>query len=254
MKKILPFVIIAVVFVIAFAGAIFLVWYVRTPSADANANTITTISNSSTSSSSTDNTSTDNTSTSSGAISNGPTMAAPGAMPPQVQGEPTALVTLEEFGDFQCPPCGGLHPVLKQIEKEYGTRVRLIFRELPLTQIHNHALEGARAAEAAGLQGKFWEMHDIIYEHQPDWGPMPDAQAIFAAYARSLDLDVEKWARDMNGDTVNQRIQADLARANSLGVKGTPTLFINGREVPVESMTPGGIRSTIDAALQTNSK
>lgn len=245
MKKILPFVIIAAVFVVALVVGII---FVRSAQSPANSNASsgsTTISNSETG-----NTAASNGPTSNGTTSSGPTLSAPGAVPPQVQGEATAAVTLEEFGDYQCPPCGGLHPVLKQIEKDYGTRVRLIFRELPLTQIHKHAMEAARAAEAAGLQGKFWEMHDMIYEHQADWGPMPDVQPIFAAYARSLDLNVEKWTRDLNGDAVNQRIVADIARADSLGVKGTPTLFINDKEVGVESMTPGGIRSTIDAALR----
>lgn len=243
MKKLLPFAIIAAVFVVALVVGIFFVRSAQSPAANSNANNNNGISNSATS----------NSSTSNSAAPSGP--AAPGAMPPQVQGEPTAIVTIEKFGDFQCPPCGGLHPVLKQIEKDYGTtRVRLIFRELPLTQIHKHAMVAARAAEAAGLQGKFWEMHDMIYEHQPEWAPMPDPQQIFAGYARSLDLNLEKWARDMNGETVTQRIQADMARADSLGVKGTPTLFINGKEVPVESMTPAGIRSIVDAALKANSK
>lgn len=256
MKKFLPFIIIgavfivAVLFVVALVTGIFFVRSEQSP-AGSNANSSSPAFNSSTSNSSTSSTS--NSSAPSSSAPSGP--VASGAVPPQVQGEPTAAVTLEEFGDFQCPPCGGLHPVLKQLEKDYSNaRVRLIFRELPLTQIHKHAMEAARAAEAAGLQGKFWEMHDMIYEHQPEWAVMPDAQSIFSGYARSLDLDLEKWTRDMNSEAVNQRIMADAARADSLGVKGTPTLFINDREVPVESMTPAGIRATVDAALQANSK
>ena len=250
MKKFLPFVIIAAVFIVAVLFVIALVtgiFFVRSEQSPADSNTNSSPAfNSSTSS-------TSNSSAPSSSAPSGP--VASGALPPQVQGEPTAAVTLEEFGDFQCPPCGGLHPVLKQLEKDYGNaRVRLIFRELPLTQIHKHAMEAARAAEAAGLQGKFWEMHDMIYEHQPEWAPMPDAQPIFSGYARSLDLNLEKWTQDMNSEAVNQRIMADAARADSFGVKGTPTLFINDREVPVESMTPAGIRATVDAALQAKSK
>src|SRR6185436_12229540 len=91
----------------------------------------------------------------------------PGAEPPHAQGNPNATVTLEEFGDFQCPPCGAVHPILKNLEKEFGpAKLRIIFREFPLVPTHEHALAAARAAEAAGLQGKFWEMHDMIYEHQ----------------------------------------------------------------------------------------
>src|ERR1700693_2221427 len=82
-----------------------------------------------------------------------------------ILGNPDAPVTLEEFGDFQCPPCGILHPELKMIEREYASRVRIIFREFPLVPTHAHALAAAHAAEAAGLQGKFWEMHDMLYEN-----------------------------------------------------------------------------------------
>ncbi len=89
-----------------------------------------------------------------------------GANPPHSIGPADAPVTLEEFGDFQCPPCGLLHPVLKDMEKEFGPQLRVIFRQFPLAQTHQHAINAARAAEAAGMQGKFWEMHDLIFTNQ----------------------------------------------------------------------------------------
>ena len=110
-----------------------------------------------------------------------------GAEPAHAQGDAKAPVTLEEFGDFQCPPCGLLHPVLKAMETEYGPqKLRIIFREYPLVPNHVHALAAARAAEAAGLQGKFWEMHDLIYEHQKDWSEVFDVRPIFDGYAKSI--------------------------------------------------------------------
>ncbi len=105
--------------------------------------------------------------------------ANPGAQPPHTIGPEDARVTLEEFGDFECPPCGLLHPVLKTMEKEFGQRLRVIFREFPLVPTHPHALVAARSAEAAGLQGKFWEMHDLLFENQRSWHEEFDARPTF---------------------------------------------------------------------------
>ena len=103
----------------------------------------------------------------------------PGADPPHVEGDAKAPVTLEEFGDFQCPPCGSLHPILKSMEQEFGPRLRVVFREFPLGQVHEHALAAARAAEAAGMQGEFWPMHDLLYENQKTWSNAFDVRPIF---------------------------------------------------------------------------
>src|SRR5687768_11057849 len=162
----------------------------------------------------------------------------PGADPPNAVGPVTAVVTLEEFGDFQCPPCGMLHPVLKTMEKEFGDRLRVVFREFPLVPAHEHALSAARAAEAAGLQGKFWEMHDLLFTNQNLWKDAFDVRPIFEDYAKRIGLDVERYKQDLTSETVQYRIFLDGKRARSLGVKGTPTVFMNGREVPFESLAP----------------
>src|SRR5688572_16052348 len=130
---------------------------------------------------------------------------APGAEPPHVRGEASAPVTIEEFGDFQCPPCGALYPELKKVEHEYGSRLRVIFRELPLVPRHAHAGWAARSAEAAGMQGRFWEMHDKLYENQKAWTDLPDARPVFNGYARALGLDMERFARDVESDAVDRR-------------------------------------------------
>jgi protein-disulfide isomerase len=173
----------------------------------------------------------------------------PGADPPHSHGPANAPVTLEEFGDFQCPPCGLLHPVLKQMEKEFGDRLRVIFREYPLVPAHAHAVSAARAAEAAGLQGKFWEMHDMLFENQKAWKDSFDVRPVFEGYATKIGLDLEKFRRDVNGQIVEQRIFLDGKRAHSLGVQGTPTVFMNGREVPFESLAPERLRVVIDSEL-----
>lgn len=175
---------------------------------------------------------------------------ASGADPPHVRGEAGAPVTLEEFGDFQCPPCGALYPELKKVEHEYGARLRVIFRELPLVPMHAHAGWAARSAEAAGLQGRFWEMHDKLYENQSAWADLPDARPVFNGYARSLGLDMERFARDVESEAVDRRIFLDGKRAHALGIVSTPTLFLNGREVPFETFKqPGGLNAVIDNAL-----
>jgi protein-disulfide isomerase len=174
----------------------------------------------------------------------------PGAEPAHALGDPKAPVTLEEFGDFECPPCGVLHPILKGIETEYGpTKVRIIFREFPLVPNHVHALAAARAAEAAGLQGKFWEMHDLIYEHQKDWHEAFDVRPIFEGYAKTIGLDVAQFARDNTSEIVERRIFLDGKRGHSLGVQGTPTVFLNGKEVPFESLAPDKLKGLINNEL-----
>jgi protein-disulfide isomerase len=177
--------------------------------------------------------------------------AAPGAQPPHFRGSENASVTLEEFGDFECPPCGLLYSVIKGVENDYGPRLRVVFREFPLTPNHAHALAAARAAEAAGLQGMFFEMHDLIYQNQTAWKDLFDVRPVYEGYAKSIGLDVERWKRDQTSDAVEQRIFLDGNRAHSLGVKGTPTVFINGTEIPFEQLTAEGLRAAIDKAMSS---
>jgi len=171
-----------------------------------------------------------------------------------VQGPANAPVQLEEFGDFECPPCGMFHPILKQMQAEFGDKLAVTFREFPLVPTHQHALAAASAAEAAGLQGKFWEMHDMLYDHQNDWKKEFDVRPIFEGYAKQIGLDVERYKRDVNGDLVAQRIFADGKRGHSLGVKGTPTVFMNGREVPFENLPAEKLRVVIQNELRSSGR
>src|SRR5262249_32671266 len=139
------------------------------------------------------------------------------------------VVTIEEFGDYQCPPCGSLHPILKTLKSEYGDRVRLIFRHFPLTSLHKHALEASYAAEAAKLQGKFWEMHNLLYENQSTWSDVGDFRPTAFNYARQLGLDIQRFTQDMDGLKVMTNIESDEQRANGLSVNSTPTVYVDGR-------------------------
>ena len=165
-----------------------------------------------------------------------------------VRGNPDAPVTLEEYGDFQCPPCGMFAAFLGQLEKEYDSRLRVVFRNFPL-KVHEHAREAALAAEAAGVQGHFWEMHDVLYREQEAWSKAPNVRELFESYAGMIGLDLDKFKKDMDGDKTRERVEADRQRGESLGIQTTPTLFINNQPLNQEHKNPEGIRAEINAAL-----
>src|SRR5204863_1985994 len=170
-----------------------------------------------------------------------------------IRGNPDAPVTLEEFGDFQCPPCGQFAGFVNELLKEYDSRLRLIFRNFPLSA-HEHAREAALAAEAAGFQGKFWEMYDTLYREQAVWSKAPNARELFESYAGTIGVNLDQFKKDVNSDKARERVDSDQALADSLGIKVTPTLFINNRPVDQRDKNPEGIRAEINAALQGKSK
>lgn len=172
-----------------------------------------------------------------------------GAQPPNVRGNPNAPVTVEEFADFQCPSCGAYYPELKKMEAEYGDRLRVVFRENPLLPMHQYALVTAQAAEAAGLQGRFWEMHDKLYENQKTWSEAKDVVPLFVDYAKQIGLDTDRFMRDLNGEVVAVRIFQDGKRSHALGITSTPTFFVNGKEAKGDSWKPEGLRAMINQAL-----
>jgi protein-disulfide isomerase len=174
--------------------------------------------------------------------------AKPGAQPPHVRGKPDAPVTLEEFGDFECMPCYILWPALRNLEKDFGERLAVIFRQNPMPQ-HKRALDGARAAEAAGLQGKFFEMHDVLYLQRGKWLGSDDPRPQLEEFARALDLDVERFKRDFEGAEVAIRVAADRERSAALGLDRTPVVFINGRRAELQGDVEKGLHADIEAAL-----
>jgi protein-disulfide isomerase len=140
-----------------------------------------------------------------------------------VQGAMTAPVTLVEYGDFECPYCGRAHPIVKALQRAVGNEMRFVYRHFPLSSVHPHAERAAQAAEAAGAQGKFWEMHDTLFEHQ---GTLADAD--LQRFAGQLGLDMERWNREMGARLYAPRVREDFLSGVRSGVNGTPTFFING--------------------------
>jgi protein-disulfide isomerase len=169
-----------------------------------------------------------------------------------VRGNANAQVTLEEFGDFQCPPCGSISGFLDELVKEYDPHLRIVFRNLPL-EMHQHAREAALAAEAAGLQGRFWEMHDVLYREQATWSKADNPRELFDSYAGMIGLNLAQFKKDMEGDKARARVYSDQERAYSLGVQITPTVFINDHQMSPNDKTPESLRAAIDAALKEKS-
>lgn len=179
-------------------------------------------------------------------VSNTPAHASPTIKP-----KPPAdvVVTLEEFGDYQCPPCGLLHPTLKSLKQEFGPNLNFVFRNLPITSLHKNALVAAQAAEAARVQNRFWEMHDLLYENQEVWKDDANPRSIFIKFASDLGMDTAHFSRDMEDKQIQLRIQADQDAAAQLGILGTPTILIEGRQLRPETTTPDGIRKGIELML-----
>jgi len=140
-----------------------------------------------------------------------------------VQGPETAPVALVEYGDFECPYCGAAHLIVKQVQEVMGDQLRFVFRHFPLTQIHPHAESAAEASEAAGAQGKFWEMHDILYENQPALDPLH-----LVGYVEELGLDTAKVVRELEDGVYRGRVREDFLSGVRSGVNGTPAFFVNG--------------------------
>jgi protein-disulfide isomerase len=170
-----------------------------------------------------------------------------------VRGKADAAVTIEEFGDFQCPPCSTMSGELHKFGEEYGSRFRLIFHHFPLA-MHQHAREAAIAAEAAHEQGKFWEMHDTLYKEQALWSKAPDVPVLFEGYAKSIGLDVERFKRDRLKPEVIARVDADQKMGTSRGVTSTPTLFLNNSLLPAADLNPASLQKAIETALNPQSK
>ncbi len=155
-----------------------------------------------------------------------------------VRGDLTSKVTLVEYGDYQCPVCGEFYAVTHQVQQLYNTKVEFQFRNLPLSSLHPNAFAAARAAEAADMQGKFWEMHDLLYENQDvngqsGWVASQNVlNDYFLGYAKQLGLNITKFKTDYASTAVNNRINADTAAFTKTGEQmATPTFFLNGKKI-----------------------
>ena len=175
-----------------------------------------------------------------------------------VSGKADSTVVLIEYGDYQCPGCGGLYPSLKQLTDEYGDRIAFVFRNFPLTSMHPNAKAAAGVAEAAGRQGKYWQMHDRLYEGQSEWSSATakDRNEIFERYADLVGLDIARFKQDLASSEVAQKINFDQALGKRDGVNATPTLFIGDKKLSDEMVSNIGkgsfdeIKKELDSRLQ----
>lgn len=160
----------------------------------------------------------------------------------------SAKLTIVEFGDYQCPACALAHPGVKKAVSEYPGQVNFVFRHFPLAQ-HKNAELASQAVEAAKLQGKLWEMHDKLYESQPEWETEANVLEIFKKYAGEFGMDVEKFASDVASDPVKQKVKDDLADGLALGVNSTPTFYFNN-ELHKGGVSYQDFKQAIEKALK----
>lgn len=148
-----------------------------------------------------------------------------------IQGPKQSKLTIIEYSDFQCPACAAYYPILKQLQTDLPNQFTFAYRYFPLIQIHKNGQISAQAAEAAGKQGKFWEMHDLLFENQTTWESISDPRDKFAEYAASLSINVDQFKNDMNSDAVKNKVTQSYAEALALGLNSTPTFFMNGKKL-----------------------
>jgi protein-disulfide isomerase len=160
-----------------------------------------------------------------------------------LNGKPGATVTLVEYGDYQCGHCGFAHPLLKKLLKNYSSELLFVFRNFPLQESHPAAMIAAQAAEAAGLQNKFWEMHDLIYEHQEE---LDENNLVY--FAEALDLNIERFLRDSKSQVVLSKIESDFESGIRSGVNGTPTFFINDLRLNTYDQTYESLAEAVENA------
>jgi protein-disulfide isomerase len=170
-----------------------------------------------------------------------------------VEGQGKSGVTLVEYGDYQCPYCGQAYPVIKQAVADLNDQIYFQFRNFPLVNLHQNAFAAARAAEAAALQDKFWQMHGALYESQDQWSKSSDPVSFFNQLARQLGLNVTKFKADYASGKVNDLINADKAEGDKLKIEGTPTFFINGKQTTMSTANINDFEKTIKDAIAQKS-
>ncbi len=167
-----------------------------------------------------------------------------------IKGNPDAKVVLVEYSDFQCPACAQFQAVIKTLQESHSD-LAVEYKHFPLVSIHSQAVPAAKAAEAAGQQGKFFEMHDKLFENQEDWSGRGNAQAIFFQYAEEIGLDIDLFKKHFGASLIEDKIKDEFSEAQQLGLPGTPSFFMNGEPLQYESFD--GFIETINRALGISS-
>jgi protein-disulfide isomerase len=190
-----------------------------------------------------------------------PTSSSTAAATKHIEGNTASNVKLQEFGDYQCPACGQFYTAVNEVVNKYHDQISFQFSNLPLPQLHQNAYSSARAAEAAGLQGKYFEMHDLLYTNQQEWSQSKNALTIFTSYANRLGLNIDQFKADYASAKVNDAINADVAAFKKKGdPMATPTFYLNGKKIDnAQLMDANGpsvaqISKLIDAALAAQKK
>jgi protein-disulfide isomerase len=165
-----------------------------------------------------------------------------------MRGSSQPAATVVEYADFQCPACASYHGLLKRLEQDLGGRVSFVFRHYPLTQIHGNALLASYAAEAAGAQGKFWQMHDMLYENQRVWSESANARTLFIDYARGLGLDSARFEADLSNSSIADKVTRQQSGGTLAGVDSTPSFFLNGKRFANPS-SYDELKSIVESAL-----
>jgi len=159
-------------------------------------------------------------------------------------------IVLVEYGDYECPHCQEVYPILHELKERMGNRLAYVYRHFPISRQHPNAQLAAEAAEAAAVQGKFWEMHDRLYRNQKEWAELEDPRPVFLSYARQLNLNIDQFTNDLGSNIIDQKISADLQKGASMGVTGTPTVFLDSNLLRYEATNLDGLRRGINLLLE----
>ncbi|MFB6212389.1 MAG: DsbA family protein [Candidatus Magasanikbacteria bacterium] len=166
-----------------------------------------------------------------------------------ILGPKNASTTIVEYFDMQCPACKSFHPAMKKLHQEFPEKLRIVFRHFPLSQIHQNAMIAAQALEAAGLQGKFFEMQDKLFENQRSWSKMKNPKSKFVEYAKKIGLNQKKFESDLTSQKVKNKVKKDLSSARKYNINSTPTLFLNGTEIRPRSYK--SLRSSVESQINS---
>lgn len=169
-----------------------------------------------------------------------------------VKGDPKAKVVVVEYSDFQCPACRAYYPITRELTTEFGGQIAFVYRHFPLIGIHANAELAARAAQAASKQGKFWEMHDLLFEKQEEWAKTADIKPLFRSYASLVDISVDQFETDWNSTEIKNLVKAERTSAIKFGLSGTPSFFINGKQIQNPTSVEA-FRASIKEAINKNS-
>jgi protein-disulfide isomerase len=168
-----------------------------------------------------------------------------------VKGPESAKVTIVEFSDLQCPACRAVQPLINSVVEQYPDDVRLIYRHFPLLDIHPNAMLAAQASEVAADEGKFWEMHDLLFQRQDEWANIRDNQALidqFGEYAQQIQIDKQILVEKIQTDDIKNRVMNDMALGSQLRVNATPTIYVNGQQLSAPQQLQAVVEQTLNSS------